>query len=265
MEWVWRARVVGPLAPHVDGVRSELARLGYTRASAEQKVWMMGHLSRWLTDKGLEPRDLTQDRIAQFLTVFGAGWKETVTERRMAPILAWLRASGVVPPLGKTTPPTQLDLLLQRYHGWLVEDRYLSARTIGRYETTARRFLEARQGANRRTGVECLTGADVTAFLLAECSRLGIGSAKGRVAELSFALEVFVSGRFDPNVLGQCCSAGCRLARYSSAGHALDQERLRSFGKLRSHADDWHSGFRNSRVARSARLACSRGGGHGVG
>jgi site-specific recombinase XerD len=96
-----------------------------------------------------------------------------------------------------TTPSTPLDVLVERYHGWLVEDRGLATRTIGRYEGTARRFLEDRRVAvaARTTGVEDLSGADVTAFLLGECSRLAVGSAKGRVAELRSLLRfLFLEG-----------------------------------------------------------------------
>ena len=189
MEWVWRARVVGPLAPHADGLRSDLARLGYTYWSAENRVWLMGHLSRWLTVEGLEPSELSEDRIAQFLTVFGAGWKPPLTEGRLASILNWLRDRKVVPSATKTPRNTPLDQLLERYHNWLVEDRCLAARTVGRYEVTARRFLEARQRVGRTTGAEGLSGADVTAFLLGECSRLAVGSAQGRVAELRSLLR----------------------------------------------------------------------------
>src|SRR5438067_12552235 len=109
MEWVWRTRVVGPLAPYADGLRSELARLGYTHWSAENRVWMMGHLSRWLNGEGLEPSELGADRIAQFLTVFGAEWTPPLTEGRLAPILGWLRARNMVPPLTNTPRKTPLD------------------------------------------------------------------------------------------------------------------------------------------------------------
>jgi hypothetical protein len=46
MEWVWRAHVAGPMASHTEDLRGEVASSGYTRGSAEQKVWMMGHLSQ---------------------------------------------------------------------------------------------------------------------------------------------------------------------------------------------------------------------------
>ncbi len=189
MEWVWRTRVVGPLAPYADDLRSELGRLGYTRLSAEHRVWMMGHLSRWLAAKGLEPRQLGQGQIRRFLTVFGADWTPPLTEGKLAPILSLLRDRNVVPPLTTTPRTTPLDQLLERYHDWLVEDRCLAVRTIGRYEITARLFLQSRQGAARTTGAEGLSGADVTAFLLRECSRLAPSSAKGRVAELRSLLR----------------------------------------------------------------------------
>ena len=42
------ARVEGPLAPYVDGFRSELARLGYTPLSSAVQVRLMAQLSNRL-------------------------------------------------------------------------------------------------------------------------------------------------------------------------------------------------------------------------
>ena len=57
--------------------------------------------------------------------------------------------------------------------------------TVLRYETIARHFLQEQitdgGGGFAPAG---LTGADINAFLLRECSRVSAGSAKGRVAEL---------------------------------------------------------------------------------
>jgi len=97
MEWVWRAQVAGPLAPHAEDLRAEVARLGYTHRSAEQKVWMMGHLSQWLANEDLAPSELTHDRIEQFLNVFGAGWKRPMTVGKLEPVLGWLRDHNCVP------------------------------------------------------------------------------------------------------------------------------------------------------------------------
>ncbi|MGH2846188.1 MAG: site-specific integrase [Thermoleophilaceae bacterium] len=104
-------------------------------------------------------------------------------------LLGYLRTEGVLavePPAGGTP----LDALLADYHAHLVQGRGLAERTIGRYEVTARRFLEARRAAGvGETGAEGLRGDEVTGFLLAECSRVSVGSAKGRVCELRSLLR----------------------------------------------------------------------------
>jgi site-specific recombinase XerD len=58
---------------------------------------------------------------------------------------------------------------------------------VDRYEATAGRFLEGHEVSS--DGRLALSGADVNRFLLAEFSRLAVGSAKGRVAELRSLLR----------------------------------------------------------------------------
>src|SRR5712692_959085 len=197
MNKVARARVVGPLATYADGFRSELARLGYTQGSAENHVWVMAHLSRWLASDGLEAGQLESVRVEQFRSALRAsGQKRVPNKRALAPLLSWLRKQHVVPPATSTTVVSAVDELLDDYRHWLVDERGLAARTVGRYESTARRFLLERSlTPGRRTGVEGLSGVEVTAFLLGECSRVSIGSAKGRVAELRSLLRfLYVEG-----------------------------------------------------------------------
>jgi integrase/recombinase XerD len=196
MNSIGRVRVFGPLALYVDGVRSELSRLGYALGTAENHIRVMAHLSQWMADEGVKPSELSQDRVEQFLTLLGMQWKRPPTGRTLVPLLRWLRELNVVPPVTSTTRSTPLDALVDRYHHWLVEDRGLATRTVRRYEATARRFLdERRTGAGRRTGVEDLSGAEVTAFLLGECSRLAVKSAKGVVTDLRSLLRfLFLEG-----------------------------------------------------------------------
>ena len=88
------------------------------------------------------------------------------------------------------TPRTPLAVLLEQYHDWLVEDRGLASPTVRRYEAIARRFLQERQTvAGRSTGVEGLSGTDVTDFLLEGCSRLAVRSAKHLVNDLRSLLR----------------------------------------------------------------------------
>lgn len=196
MNAIGKVRVVGPLAVHVDGFRLELSRLGYALGTAENHVRVMAHLSQWMTDEGVGVNELSQVRVDQFIAVLRAQWKRPPTGRTLAPLLHWLRELHVVPPVTNTLQSTPLDTVVDRYHDWLVEDRGLAAPTVRRYEATARRFLEQRgTTADLRTSVMDLSGADVTAFLLGECSRLAVKSAKGVVTDLRSLLRfLFLEG-----------------------------------------------------------------------
>ena len=156
----------------------------------------MAHLSQWMADEGVEPSELSQDRVEQFFAVLKRQWKRPPTVQTLRPMLRWLREWRFVPPLTSTTPRTPLDVLLDKYHIWLVEDRGLAFATVRRYEAIARRFLQERQTvASRSTGVEGLTGTDVTDFLLEGCSRLAVRSAKHLVNDLRSLLRfLFLEG-----------------------------------------------------------------------
>jgi integrase/recombinase XerD len=191
MTMVRRARVVGPLAMFTEGFRAELERLGYRPGSAEVQMLLMGRVSCWLEGEGLGAGDLTAvgvDRMVESWRAASPGAR-VATARSLVALLGYLRSEGVL----AVEPPaagTPLDDLLADYHAHLVCDRGLAQRTIGRYEVTARRFLEARRAAGvGETGAEGLRGDEVTGFLLAECSRVSVGSAKGRVCELRSLLR----------------------------------------------------------------------------
>jgi site-specific recombinase XerD len=182
--------VPGPLAPFADGFRAELDRLGYTPASREYKVNQVSRLSRWLGCRGLGVGDLGDGVVGQFLADFGAGRRRRLTARSMRPLMEWLRAEGLIG--GDPAPPRRAaDDLMDRYRSWMLTERGLAARTIGRYEKTARRFLAGRAAAaGGGTGAEGLDAASVIAFLLAEAARgLAPGSLQGRVAELRSLLR----------------------------------------------------------------------------
>jgi hypothetical protein len=215
MSKIKRSRVVGPLAVHADGFRCELAGLGYTPGSAELQVRLMGQLSRWLMEQSLGPSELDRSRVAQFLACHGQGRNRVPTERSLVPLLGYLRRLGVAPEPAPT-PLTPVEELVVRYGRWLVGQRGLADRTVGRYQAAARRFLEEREralDAGGGNGAEDLTGADVTGFLLRECTRLSVGSAKGRVAELRSLLRFLYLEGVTPTVPPRDRTPGFHAAR----------------------------------------------------
>lgn len=184
---------VGPLKAYADGFRAELAGLGYTPDGVVRKLWELGRLGDWMAANGIGTEGLTAGRLGEFSRSCADGDLRPVGPRTLAPLVGYLRSLGVAPaPEHGETP---VDQLVGRYRRWLVVERALAARTVGRYVKTARRFLGSRAVTTDAAGIEGLTGADVTAFLLAECGRVSVGSAKGRVAELRSLLRfLFIEG-----------------------------------------------------------------------
>ena len=194
MVMVSKMTVVGPLGWCAEEFRDELLGLGYTPGSVEVQMGVVDRLSRWLAGEDLALSVLDERVVCHFLAVTEWDRQHVPTLRTFLPLLGWLRRQGLVAAAALPVL-TPLDELLGRYRGWLERVRGLSERTMGRYVVTARRFLVERTGVTGGpTGVEGLTGSDVTRFLLGERSRgLSVGSMKGRVAELCSLLRFLFS------------------------------------------------------------------------
>ena len=181
-------RKAGALCPQVEGYRDWLTQQGYTQGTIRNMLKDLGQVGRWLREQALKPEDLNEQRIEAFRSARqAAGSRRVAGPRGMAPVLRYLREIDVIPEAAPSAAP--LDALVAQYRGWLIDERGLAATTVLRYERTARRFFEQQcmlDGVFDPAGV---SGADVNAFLLRECSRVSTGSAKGRVAELRSILR----------------------------------------------------------------------------
>lgn len=183
-------RLGGPLAPFADGYRSELSRLGFTANSVVTHVVLMGQLSSWMTKDAVAVNELTPARVEDFLESRRAGGQRRVpTGRVLDRLLLHLRSVGELGPV-PANPATPLDVLLGRYEQHLVDDRGLAQSTVDGHVGVARRFLSERMSVTGdETGVAGLCGNVVSGFLLRECERLSVGSAKNRVTELRSLLR----------------------------------------------------------------------------
>ena len=181
-------RKPGRLGGHVEGYRSWLEQRGYTPLTVTNMLKDLGQVGVWLAEADLEPSELDEQRIAQFLAVRRArGCRRVPGPRGMRPLLSYLRQAGVTPAASPAATP--LARLLDQYRLWMVAERGLAPMTVLRYVNTASRFLSEHAVAGGELDVQRLTGADVHGFLLSECGRVSVGSAKGRVAELRSVLR----------------------------------------------------------------------------
>ena len=181
-------RKPGGLGPQVEGYQAWLIHRGYTSSTVRNMLKELGQLGRWVLVEELEAGELDEQRIAAFIAARrAAGYRRVPGPRAMAPLLRYLRESGIA----AEAPPsvTPVGVLLAQYRTWLVSERGLASSTVLRYENTAHRFLTEQAMLDGVFTPTELSGSDVNAFLLRECARVSAGSAKGRVAELRSVLR----------------------------------------------------------------------------
>jgi len=165
-------RFAGPLAPYARGFAGELARLGFTRGSAQKQMWLAAHLSRWLGEAGLGAADLDGCAVEGFLAARrAAGRGEFVTPKALGPLLEYLRAGGVAPQPEACVPQTLAEELLEDYGRWLLAERGLRPKVARGYLDSVRPFVAAHAGGSA-AGLGELGAGDVIAFMTVQSRRL---------------------------------------------------------------------------------------------
>lgn len=173
-----RVRRSGALAPLTDGFAAALTDDGYTPHGAIKQLHLFAHLSRWLDAEGLGLADLDGEAIARFFAGRReAGHTKLVSPRAAEPLLAYLRAAGVVPPAAPRKSAGPVDDLLVDYRRYLVLERGLLPASAGGYAVNVRPFLEGLVGP-RGVELDRVTGAAVVAFVVASCPSQSRSSAK---------------------------------------------------------------------------------------
>ena len=197
----------GRLGPFVEGYRVWLLAAGYTPQTVRPMLRDLGRLGRWMGSEDVEVGALTIAAIESFLADWrAAGGRRVPTVRALRSLLTFLREVGVM--VGAEPPVlSPVEALVREYREWLVADRGLAAMTVLRYETLARRFLTGRVSPTDELGVAGLNGAVVSRFLLGECERVCLGSAKGKVAELRSLLRFLHVRGFTPRSLAESVPA----------------------------------------------------------
>jgi integrase/recombinase XerD len=179
-----RVRVPGPLEPYAEGFRGELAERGYSPGAAAVQLQLMGHLSGWLTGRGLDSTGLTSALVDAYLAErrrlgCACHW----TRRAVAPLLGFLRRRQVVPAEVTSGPAGAVEVLLGRYARWLAAERGLAETTIRRNVELVRPFVAGWEAAGR-VALERLRAADVTAFVAARCQGARGGTTPRMVGAL---------------------------------------------------------------------------------
>ena len=225
MEGHSAGRVQGLLAPYAAGFVVELVRRGYRPRSVRCQLELTAHLSRWLTEHGLEPAALTQEEAERFLAVRREREVSLRSWRALGPLIVYLRGLGVVPEL-VASADTPIDRLVAEYCDYLLHERGLTVGSVAHWERVARLFLAERSEPLENALWQLSTG-EVTGFVVARCAP---GRCSGSTAKIltgglrSLLRYLHVAGLTEiPLAQAVPRAAGWRL---SSLPRALEAEQV---------------------------------------
>src|SRR6266536_1149298 len=166
MSSVCRVRVTGPLAMYADGFWADLAAQWYVAESADRNVRTLAHLSRRM------------------------GYHHALSMRAVMPLMGYLRQLGVAAMPAAPEAPA----LVVEYRRYLVSERALTEAVAGKYARLAGEFLSACRQPDG-PGLEDLSAAWVTGYVVAQCRGRPPGSAKFLVTVLRSLLRfLFLAG-----------------------------------------------------------------------
>jgi site-specific recombinase XerD len=181
--------VAGPLEPYRVGFEGALAGMGYTPLSAANQVGVMRHLSLWLEGRDLAALDLVPVVVQEYLVWRRAqGYTGWLSMRGLTPLLTYLRRLGVAPVPVAPALSGLLEDLVERYRRYLITERGLVAATVRYYVADARLFLAGWVDVSGSRLCE-MSAAEVTTFVVRQCERRSVGSAKILVTAMRSVLR----------------------------------------------------------------------------
>lgn len=191
-------RFRGPLTPFASELEARLRRSGYTPLTTASVLRLCSHLSRWLTDNDLDAGDLSPTVVERYFAHRReAGRTFALTAASLAPLMAMLTESGVLPIAAPPEPATPDEELLASFEHYLRVERALASETTGAYVSRARRFLG---GCGGTAGLSGLAAGNITAAVLRE-AEVSVGSAQYFVAALrAFLRYLFLEGLLETDL-----------------------------------------------------------------
>jgi hypothetical protein len=136
-------RVSGPLGGYAAGFVAELMQAGYRPNTAAVQLRLLAHLSRWLEREGIDPGELRGSELERFREEDLPGVRSLRIADGLVQLLSYLRGLGVVP-VAEQPARSSVELLLDRYRGYLLVEGGLTAGTARGYVDCVRPFVSSR-------------------------------------------------------------------------------------------------------------------------
>lgn len=192
-------RVTGPLAHYAAGFVSRLASDGYAAGSIRNHLVRMSQLSRWLGVERLDAGALSGDVVERVLASRrAAGCRSGLSPRGFVPLLDHLRRLGVTPSEPVPVAATPIEVLMERYATFLLEERGLLPNSAVDYVRDAKAFLASQPGADDGLGLGGLSGREVIDYVRRQCAGATVGHARRTTVRLRALLRfLFIEARID--------------------------------------------------------------------
>ena len=182
-----RVRVSGPLARLADGFRVDLIERGYSLWGAQEQLYLLAHVSRWMESEGLELGALSPVALERyFVWRREQGYLSGLSPKSLRRLLGYLDRLGVLS--REDAVPSPVERLLGEFRGYLLVERGLAAGSVRLYARVARRFLEERSEP-LGDDLARLSGAVINVFVLREARRRSRWSAVTVVSALRALLR----------------------------------------------------------------------------
>lgn len=181
------------MAPFAVGFEDDLACQGYR--SATDHLYVMAQLSRWMGQReagrggpvGVGNRGLCRLEKGQRLC-------KPVSPVKLSRLVDYLVSVGAVARFEAAVAGTPVEVLIERYRFYLLQERAFQADSVRVYVDVARLFLSWLV-ADDDLDLEEMNATEVTRFVLAESQRLRVASARAMTTRLRSLLRfLYVQG-----------------------------------------------------------------------
>jgi integrase/recombinase XerD len=178
-----------------NGFEENLRQQGYVPGTIWKHRKLLNELSGWLQSEKLAMGDLSMAQVDRFIAARrAAGVRRLKTRKVLGPLLAYLRAQGLVPAAELAVEESPAEEIFGRYRQFLATERGLAPVTTARYIDCLRPFMDRRTDTGD-INLGSLTPADITSFVGTWCPCLNAGVAKLTVTALrSFLGFLHLSG-----------------------------------------------------------------------
>ena len=214
-----RVVVSGPLARFADGFRVDLIERGYSLWRAQEQLYLLAHVSRWMEAERLELAGLTPANLERyFVWRRRKGYRKCLSPLSLRRLLGYLDRLGVLP--ADDAVPSPVDDLLAEFRRYLLQERGVAGRTVELYEPVARLFLSGRSEP-LADDLARLSGGEVNTFVLREARRRSARSAEMVTALRALLRFLFAQGVIAEPLAASVPSVACRredLPRGIAAG-----------------------------------------------